>query len=261
MLSIKDLSIGYGRGMNAVEDFRLEMNCGEIVSIVGESGSGKTTVLRAILGALPESGRICSGSIMFNGENITKYTSEQWQTLRGKQISMIFQDAGSTLNPIRKIGSQFVEFICQHSSLSKKQAWDKAVEMLKRMNLPHAETIMKSYSFQLSGGMRQRVVIAMAMTFEPQLLLADEPTSALDVTTQAQIVRQIAELRTQYKTGIILITHNLGVAAYISDRIIVMSQGKVVEFGECRQVIENPKADYTKKLLKAVPQIGGKRFV
>ncbi|MGN0711583.1 MAG: ABC transporter ATP-binding protein [Anaerovoracaceae bacterium] len=261
MLSINNLSIEYGNGFRAVNNFSLEMKQGEIVSIVGESGSGKTTVIRTVLGALPESAEIVSGDIKFNGKSIISYSREQWRTLRGNEISMIFQDAGGTLNPIRKIGSQFKEFICQHSNMSESEAEQRAMIMLRRTNLPNAENIMKSYPFQLSGGMKQRVGIAMAMTFEPKLLLADEPTSALDVTTQAQIVRQMAHLRENYNTGIILVTHNLGVAAYLSDRIIVMHHGEIVEEGTSRDIIEKPRHEYTRKLIKAVPQIGGNRFV
>ncbi len=176
-------------------------------------------------------------------------------------MSMIFQDCGGTLNPIRKIGSQYVEYIRTHQSMTKKEAWDKAVSMLTKMRLPDAENIMNSYPYQLSGGMRQRVGIAMAMTFNPELLLADEPTSALDVTTQAQIVRQMMELRDDFGTGIIIVTHNIGVAAYMADQLIVMHHGKVVDHGTREEVLNNPTSDYTRKLLEAVPEMEGKRYV
>ena len=174
---------------------------------------------------------------------------------------MIFQDCRGTLNPIRKIGSQYVEYICTHSRASKQEAWNRAVQMLKKMHLPDGEAVMKSYPHQLSGGMRQRVGIAMAMTFQPRLLLADEPTSALDVTTQAQIVRQMMELRRDYQTGIIMVTHNLGVAAYMADKLLIMQNGKVVDQGSTEEVLHNPKSDYTRKLLAAVPEMEGARFV
>ena len=174
---------------------------------------------------------------------------------------MIFQDCGGTLNPIRKIGSQFVEYICTHSKVSKDEAWKKGVSMLEKMRLPEAENIMNSYPHQLSGGMRQRVGIAMSMTFNPELLLADEPTSALDVTTQAQIVRQMMELRDDFHTGIIIVTHNIGVAAYMADQLIVMQNGKVVDQGTRDEVMNHPTSDYTKKLLAAVPEMEGRRFV
>ena len=193
MLEIKDLSVRYGKQAPTIEHFNLNMKKGEIISVVGESGSGKTTVIRAVLGALAGGGKVTQGDILFNGKSLLTNTKDEWRQLRGTRISMIFQDCGGTLNPIRKIGSQFVEYICTHSKVSKADAWKKGVSMLEKMRLPEAENIMNSYPHQLSGGMRQRVGIAMAMTFNPELLLADEPTSALDVTTQAQIVRQMME--------------------------------------------------------------------
>lgn len=261
MLEIRDLTIQYGKESPIIEGFHLSMKQGEIISIVGESGSGKTTVIRAVLGALAESGRVTGGEIRFCGNSLLGQSKEQWSKLRGTEISMIFQDCGSMLNPIRKIGSQYVEYICTHSKQSKQEAWALGVSMLQKMRLPDAENIMNSYTHQLSGGMRQRVGIAMSMTFRPRLLLADEPTSALDVTTQAQIVRQMMELRDQFETGIIIVTHNLGVAAYMADQLIVMQYGKIVEQGTRNEVLGNPSHAYTKKLLSAVPEMEGMRFV
>ena len=261
MLEIKDLAVQYGKQDPTIEHFNLSMKKGEIISIVGESGSGKTTVIRAVLGALPGAGRVSSGDILFHGESLLKNTGNEWRKIRGSKMSMIFQDCGGTLNPIRKIGSQYVEYIRTHESVSKQEAWNKAVSMLSKMRLPDVENIMNSYAYQLSGGMRQRVGIAMAMTFNPELLLADEPTSALDVTTQAQIVRQMMELRDDYGTGIIIVTHNIGVAAYMADQLIVMHHGKVVDHGTREEVLNNPTSDYTKKLLAAVPEMEGRRFV
>lgn len=174
---------------------------------------------------------------------------------------MISQDSGGTLNPIRKIGKQFVEYIQTHSNLSTKEAEEKAKSLFVKVNLPDPDIIMKSYPHQLSGGMKQRVGIAMALTFEPKIILADEPTSALDVITQEQIVKEIMNLREISDTSIIMVTHNLGVAAYISDWIIVMQKGKIVDEGTREDVINNPKSEYTKELLKAVPEIGGERLV
>ena len=261
MLEIKDLAVQYGHHDPTIEHFNLSMKKGEIISVVGESGSGKTTVIRAVLGALPGAGQVTSGDILFHGESLLKNSKSDWRKIRGSKMSMIFQDCGGTLNPIRKIGSQYVEYIRTHQSMTKKEAWDKAVSMLTKMRLPDAENIMNSYPYQLSGGMRQRVGIAMAMTFNPELLLADEPTSALDVTTQAQIVRQMMELRDDYGTGIIIVTHNIGVAAYMADQLIVMHHGKVVDHGTREEVLNNPTSDYTKKLLDAVPEMEGKRYV
>ena len=261
MLEIKDLAVQYGNQAPTIEHFNLSMKKGEIISVVGESGSGKTTVIRAVLGALSGAGRVTSGDILYHGESLQKNSKSDWRKIRGSKMSMIFQDCGGTLNPIRKIGSQYVEYIRTHQSMTKKEAWDKAVSMLTKMRLPDAENIMNSYPYQLSGGMRQRVGIAMAMTFNPELLLADEPTSALDVTTQAQIVRQMMELRDDFGTGIIIVTHNIGVAAYMADQLIVMHHGKVVDHGTREEVLNNPTSDYTKKLLEAVPEMEGKRYV
>ena len=178
---------------------------------------------------------------------------------------MIFQDSGAMIDPISTIGSQFIEYIRAHDrSLSKRQAYQRAAQMLTQMRLPDADNVMHSYPFQLSGGMRQRVGIAMAMTFEPKLLLADEPTSALDVTTQAQIVRQMMDLHIYHQTSIIIVTHNLGVAAYmsdLSDRILVMKKGRVVESGNREEILHHPKDPYTKELLAAIPTMEGEVYV
>ncbi|OUQ20688.1 ABC transporter ATP-binding protein [Lachnoclostridium sp. An138] len=262
MLSVREISITYGENpVPAVADFSLEMKQGEIVSIVGESGSGKTSLVRAILGCLPGGGHVSQGEILFEGRALSGLGPEEWRNLRGTEISMIFQDSGAMLNPVRRIGSQYVEYIRTHERVSRKEAWEKGKEMLEQMRLPAGEHIMRSYPFQLSGGQRQRVGIAMAMTFQPKLLLADEPTSALDVTTQAQIVRQMLKLRDEYHTGIIVVTHNLGVAAYMADRIVVMKEGRIVDAGTRDQILNHPSSHYTKNLLDSVPAMGGYRFV
>lgn len=262
LLSIRNLDIIYGKNKTlAVEDFNLEVGHSQIVCIVGESGSGKTSVIRSIMGLLSSSGKICRGDILFEGRSLLNLSKDQWQKLRGTELSMIFQDSRAMINPIRKIGTQFIEYIRTHEPMPKEQAGKRAVDMLAKMQLPDAESIMDRYAFQLSGGMCQRVGIAMAMTFLPKLLLADEPTSALDVTIQMQIVKQIMELRKQFNTAVIVVTHNIGVAAYMADHLIVMQNGKVVDRGTREEVIFSPKSDYTKNLLAAVPEIGGKRYV
>ena len=262
LLSIKNLAVTYGNNPNpTIAGVNLDLAEGEIVSIVGESGSGKTTVIRALLGVLPNTGRVSEGSITFDGQDLLSFSTKDWLDLRGNQIAMIFQDSGNMMNPIQTIGKQFVEFIQLHSTMSKQEAEAKAIEMLALTNLPHPEAIMKSYPFELSGGMRQRVGIAMAITFSPKLLLGDEPTSALDVTTQAQIVEELLRINRENKTSMIIVTHNIGVAAHMSDKIVVMKQGAVVEYGTAEEVIRNPQAEYTKQLLNAVPEIGGKRYV
>lgn len=262
MLSIQDLSITYGKNSSpAVRNVALEIQRGEIVSIVGESGSGKTTVIRAVLGCLSGGGRVTGGDIQFEGTSLLKYSKEEWRKIRGTEISMIFQDSGAMINPIRRIGAQYIEYVRTHRKIPKKEAYEICAGMLKKMRLPEADHIMQSYPFQLSGGMRQRVGIAMAMTFQPRLLLADEPTSALDVTTQAQIVRQMMELRDKYHTSIVVVTHNLGVAAYMADKILVMRDGCVVEAGTREQILYHTENAYTRDLLDSVPTLGGERFV
>lgn len=261
LLDISNLAVSYGKVAPTIENVDLSVGKGEILSIVGESGSGKTTVICAVLGCLPAAGHISAGDIVFEGKSLLSCSSKEWSGLRGKNISMIFQDCGNMMDPIQTIGRQFIEYICTHSTMNKAAAAEKAREMLGKMALANPENIMRSYPFELSGGMRQRVGIAMAITFQPQLLLADEPTSALDVTTQAQIVMQLIDICRNSGTAIIIVTHNIGVAAYMSDKIIVMSNGRVVESGPTERIIASPSDVYTRALLDAVPQFGGKRYV
>lgn len=260
LLQVKDLDISYGERLT-VAGANLELDKGEIMSIVGESGSGKTTVIRAIMGCLPGAGRVSAGSITFDGKDVLQNTPEQWRHMYGSEMSMIFQDSGNMINPIRRIGAQFIDYIQAHQpDKSKGEAYEMACQMLTNVRLPNPENIMNCYPFELSGGMRQRVGIAMAMIFSPKILLADEPTSALDVTTQAQIIRQIVDIRNEYKVAVIIVTHNIGVASYVSNKIMVMQGGKVVEYGKREDVIGNPQHEYTKQLLRAVPIIGGKCY-
>ncbi|SFB28381.1 peptide/nickel transport system ATP-binding protein [Acetitomaculum ruminis DSM 5522] len=256
LLEINNITISYGK-REIVKDFSLTLDEGQICSLVGESGSGKTTVIRSVFGLLPKGGKITKGDVIFEGESILGFSKDKWRNLHGTDISMIFQDSGAMMNPTKKVGKAFVEYIRTHENLSKKDAWDKGIEMLERMRLPAADNIMKSYPFQLSGGMRQRVGIAMGMTYQPKLLLADEPTSALDVTTQAQIVRQMMELREDYGTSIIIVTHNLGVAAYMADYLVVMKNGVVEDRGDRHYILHHSQNEYTNKLLDAVPSLGG----
>ena len=259
LLEVKNLHIQYA-GTEMVHGISFSLDSGEVLSLVGESGSGKTSVIRAILGCLPHEGRVNEGEIIFSGVNMLENTPKMWRDISGRNISMIFQDSGSMMNPIRTIGSQFVEYILEHSSMDPQKAEKEAKEMLDKMQLPNPDTIMDSFPFELSGGMRQRVGVAMAMFFRPQLLLADEPTSALDVTTQAQVVKELMKICREDGTAIILVTHNLGVATYMSDKIMVMQNGHVVEEGTSEAIIENPQANYTKELLHSVPQIGGRSY-
>ena len=259
LLDVKNLDISYGSKLT-VSGVNIQLDKGEILSIVGESGSGKTTVIRAVMGCLPGRGHVSGDSITFDGRDMLKNTREDWRKISGSEMSMIFQDSGNMINPIRRIGEQFTDYILAHApQKSKAEAAEMAKDMLNKVRLPNPQNIMNSYPFELSGGMRQRVGIAMAMIFSPKLLLADEPTSALDVTTQAQIIRQIFDVRNEYNAAVILVTHNIGVASYVSNKLMVMKNGHVVESGG-REIIENPQHSYTKELLAAVPVLGDKKY-
>ena len=255
LLEVNNLTIRYGYKEAAVKNVSFSLESGKILSLVGESGSGKTTVIRGILGLLSGTGQITEGRILFDGKDLRSLRKKPMQLLRGKEIAMIFQDAGLAMNPIFTIGKQFVEYILTHQDLTKTVAVELACEWLRRMNLDDPKRVMESYPFELSGGMKQRVAIAMAMAQNPKLLLADEPTSALDVTVQAQVVRELQKLTEDYNTSIILVTHNMGVASYLSDDIAVMKMGEIVEYGTRDQVIFHPENEYTKMLLAAVPKL------
>ena len=255
LLEVKDLGIAYGNQEPVVRHVSFDLDAGEVLAIVGESGSGKTTVIRAIQHVLPGDGHIAEGQIIFNGEDTQKQSPEMHRSLCGTDVSMIFQDSGAMMNPIRTIGTQYSEFLAVHGLTDPEKAHDRMISMLEMVRLPDPEQILKSYIHELSGGMRQRVGIAMAMSFSPKLILADEPTSALDVTTQAAIVKEMMEMREKFNTAIILVTHNIGVAAYMADRILVMKNGLVVEYGKTEDVIYRPKTDYVKMLLAAVPSL------
>lgn len=261
ILDIDNCTICYRDNRNAVSNVSLSVQQGEIVSIVGESGSGKTTLIRGILGLLPPGGRIAEGHIDYDGKDLVKMSDHELQAIRGREIAMIFQDVGSALDPIRKIKQQYCESISVHEKLPRRESVQLAASMLRRIHLSEAGRVLESYPFELSGGMKQRVGIAMGMTAKPKLLLADEPTSALDVTIQAQVVHELKELRDQYGVTIIIVTHNMGVASYISDKIGVMCKSRMVEFGPRDDVIYSPKEEYTQRLLDAVPKLGGKRYV
>ena len=260
LLEIKNVDISYGKRVT-VKNVSMNLEKAEICSIVGESGSGKTTVIRAVLGLIAGGGKVTAGDIIYEGRSLLKLTPAQWRELRGHDVSMIFQDSGAMMNQTRLIGNSYVEYIRTHENISKEEAWKKGVGMLERMRLPDCDRIMRSYPFQLSGGQRQRVGIAMGMTYQPRLLLADEPTSALDVTTQAQIVRQFMDLRDEYGTSIIIVTHDLGVASYMGDKIVVMKNGEIVDQGGREHMLHETDNPYTNMLMEAVPSLGGKRYV
>ncbi|XOQ51850.1 MAG: Glutathione import ATP-binding protein GsiA [Succiniclasticum sp.] len=254
LLQVKDLSITYGNGSPTVQHVSFAVDTGEVLAIVGESGSGKTTVIRAIQMTLPANGRVSGGQILFRGRDLNSLSKEEQRALSGRDISMIFQDAGAMLNPIRTIGRQYREFLALHGITDRGEATARMHEMLRLVRLDPAQ-VAASYIHELSGGMRQRVGIAMAITFHPALLLGDEPTSALDVTTQAAIIRELMAVRQRMGMAIVIVTHNMGVASYMADRILVMKNGAVEEYGDAEQVLHHPRAAYTKMLLDAVPKL------
>ncbi|MFI3254812.1 MAG: ABC transporter ATP-binding protein [Eubacteriales bacterium] len=248
LLKIKDLNIAYDHKDNiVVKDFNLALEQGKILAIVGESGCGKTTLIRGIMGILPPSALITGGEVVFNG--ISLRNNKKFK--KGKDISFVFQNTGSMLNPVRTIGQQFVEYIRIHEKMSKAEAKALAVKTLAKVQLEEGEHILNNYPFQLSGGMQQRVGIAMAITFHPSLILADEPTSALDVTTQIQVLDLLKEINQEFGTSIIFVTHNLGAASYLADDCLVMFQGSVVEKNTIKEVISAPQHNYTKNLIEA----------
>lgn len=260
LLEAKNLNLGYGTS-EIVRNVDFSIKKGEILGIVGESGSGKSTLLKAIM-QLPETGvSITQGDIYFNGKNLNDLTSQEKRSFRGSKIGVIFQNPGSSLNPLKKIKKQFIETIKSHKKLDSKTAYQLSVDTLIKLNFNEPERILESYPFELSGGMNQRVAIAIAMVLKPDLLLADEPTSALDVTIQAQVIDEMMMLRDKFETAIIIISHNMGVISKMADKIAVMYAGKIVEYGEKYNVIKNHHHPYTKALLGAIPKLDGKRPV
>lgn len=243
----------------AVDNIDFHIKEGEILGVVGESGCGKSVTSLSIMGLVPNPpGKVVGGEIIFNGENIIHYSEKKMRQIRGNEIAMIFQEPMTSLNPLFTIGNQMIEGIKIHMKWDKKKSRLKAIEIMKRVGLPRAEELMEEYPHQLSGGMRQRVMIAMAMACNPKLLIADEPTTALDVTIQSQILKLMKELNDEMNTAIMLITHDLGVVAQICERVVVMYAGKIVEEGEVSSIFKNPKHPYTKGLLKSVPDIRNK---
>lgn len=254
LLDMRHVEISY-HGRPVVHDVSLQMAPGEILGIVGESGSGKSTVIKAAMGLLGNSGAVTKGDIYYKGKNVIDTRGDELRRMRGPAMGMIFQNTGASLCPIRTIGDQLYESVIQHEKATRQEVSDRAMELFEKMRLKDGDRILKSYPFELSGGMNQRVGIMMAMVLHPDLLFADEPTSALDVTVQAQVIREMMRMRELYGTGIAIVTHNIGVVEYMADKVAVMYQGRLVEYGNKKDIIENPKEDYTKKLLGAVLRI------
>ena len=260
VLTVEHLSIAY-QGVPAVMDVNFTLERGKVLTIVGESGSGKTTVIRALMGLLPVGGEVTEGTLLFNGKDLRNLSKSEWRSIRGKDMAMIFQDSGSALDPIVRIDKQFRELFKAHIEISNDECDRRAIELLESVALPNCADILRRYPHELSGGQRQRVGIAMALALDPALLIGDEPTSALDVTTQSQVVMQMMELSKVHNSAIVMVTHNLGVAAYMSDYIIVMKKGRVVDAGTPQDILENPSNEYTKQLKDAVPTLGGGRYI
>ena len=241
----------------AVDDVSFHVDKGQVLGIVGESGCGKSVAAQSIMRLIPDPpGKIVHGRILFDDTDLVPLTMEQMRSIRGNRIAMIFQEPMTSLNPVYTIGNQISEMFLLHEKRSKHESWEGAIEMLRKVQIPAPEKRVHEYPHQLSGGMRQRAMIAMALSCNPEILIADEPTTALDVTIQAQILDLMMQLKTDYDTAIMMITHDLGVIAEIAQRIVVMYAGKVVEKGKTLAIFDDPKHPYTQGLLKSIPKLG-----
>ena len=258
VLEVKDLVTTFRIGKKEYEVLRgisFDINENETVCMVGESGCGKSVTTLSVMDLLPNNGRVVSGSIKLNGQELTELSPKERNALRGKQMGMIFQEPMTALNPLLTIGRQLTEGLRLHKGLSKEEAWKVAVTYLEKVGIANPETRMKQYPFQLSGGLRQRIMIAMVMAVEPSLLIADEPTTALDVTIQKQVLVLLNKLKKDVSTGILFITHDLGVVAEIADRVIILYSGRKVEEGSIEAIFAKPLHPYTVGLMKAVPNV------
>lgn len=258
LLEVKNLKTDFklkNGTVHAVDDMSFTLDKGEILAIVGESGSGKSVTSLSIMGLLQEPGEVTGGDILYKDESLFKKSEKELQKIRGDQISMIFQEPMTSLNPVYRIGDQISESIMTHMKLNKKEAWARTIEMLRIVGIPSPEERAHDYPHQMSGGMRQRVMIAMALSCNPELLIADEPTTALDVTIQAQILDLIYGLREKFNMAVLLITHDLGVVAEAADRVIVMYCGKIMESADVKSLFAKPMHPYTLGLLNSIPKI------
>ncbi|MBS7355644.1 MAG: ABC transporter ATP-binding protein [Eubacteriales bacterium] len=260
LLSVRDLKTSFFTHVGEVKAVRgisFDVNEGEVLGIVGESGSGKSVTSLSIMGLLQYPGRVVDGEILLNGEDILTYSKDQMRKVRGKEIAMIFQDPMTSLNPVYTIGNQVMEMILEHEKMTKREARARAIEMLKLVGIPAAEKRIDSYPHEFSGGMRQRVMIALALSCNPKLLIADEPTTALDVTIQAQILNLIKKLNRQFGMTTMLITHDLGVVATVCDKVAVMYGGLIMEYGTVDEIFYHPRHPYTMGLLGSIPHVDG----
>ena len=260
ILSAKDIEIMFnlrGRQLKAIRKCSLDLYKGETLAIVGESGSGKSVFTKSFLGMLDANGKVIGGSIEYNGEDLATYkTEKQWRTIRGKKIAMVMQDPMTSLNPLMPVGKQIKESIEKNQKVSGREAKKMAIEMLTKVGIPDAENRYKQYPHEFSGGMRQRVVIAIAVACQPEILICDEPTTALDVTIQAQILKLIRDLQAEYHMTVVYITHDLGVVANVADRVAVMYAGQIVEYGMVDEIFYDAWHPYTWALMSSLPQYG-----
>ena len=260
LLSVRNLKTSFFTHVGEVKAVRgisFDVNEGEVLGIVGESGSGKSVTSLSIMGLLQYPGRVVDGEILLNGEDILTYSKNQMRRVRGKEIAMIFQDPMTSLNPVYTIGNQIMEMILEHEKMSRREARARAIERLKLVGIPAAEKRIDSYPHEFSGGMRQRVMIALALSCNPKLLIADEPTTALDVTIQAQILNLIKKLNRQFGMTTMLITHDLGVVATVCDKVAVMYGGLIMEYGTADEIFYHPRHPYTMGLLGSIPHVDG----
>ena len=254
ILTYESVEISFG-GRTVVQDVNFSLKSGEILGLVGESGSGKSTLIKAAMGLLGSDGLVTKGDIRYMGQNILDIPEKEKRKVRGAKIGMIFQDAGASLCPIRTIGEQIYESMRAHVKITRSEAKDRAMELFEKLNFKDSQRVWDSYPFELSGGMNQRAGIAIAMLMNPPILFADEPTSALDVSVQRQVVKEMLKLRELFGTAIIIVTHDIGVVRAMADTVLVLKDGKAVEYGSAVKVLEHPENPYTKKLLAAVPKL------
>jgi oligopeptide transport system ATP-binding protein len=262
ILRVRDLSTQFFTDdgvVRAVDGVSFDLMPGETLGIVGESGCGKSMTALSLLRLVPEPGRVTAGEVLYRGRDVLQMTDDEVRELRGKDVAMIFQDPQSSLNPVLKTGFQVEEAMLAHHQVERRDAARKAVDLLKRVRIPAAERRVKDYPHQLSGGMRQRAMIAMGLANSPSILIADEPTTALDVTVQAQILELVRDLNHELNTAVIMITHNLGVVAGLCSRILVMYAGRIVEEGPVKQIFKNPQHPYTWALLRSLPRVDADR--
>lgn len=261
ILEVKNLNLGFDLSdgfKQAIYDVSFDLEKGETLAIVGESGCGKTISTMSIIRLLPETARIKGGEILYNGENLLNFSPKQMQKIRGKKIALIPQDPMTSLNPLYTIGNQLLEIIELHQNVKGKESFDIAVEALERVKIPDAKEKMNAYPHEFSGGMKQRVIIAMALACNAEIIIADEPTTALDVTVQAQIMEILREIKEQFQLSVILITHDLGIVAQNADKIAVMYAGRVVEYARTKDLFQNPLHPYTQALLNVILDINTK---